>query len=109
MAQVALRDVAQHPRHDLPALERLQVRAHRQLGAGAAGDVAEGLGAQAARVRVRFELARQRRGSCGRLPGESLRVDLELEVREHLRLLQRLALRGGCDLGHVGRPYRMIP
>ena len=37
--EVAVGDVAQHPRHDPPAPERLQVRAHRLLAPGAAEDV----------------------------------------------------------------------
>ena len=39
--EVALLVAGQHPRPDPPPLERLAVRAHRQLGARAAGDVAE--------------------------------------------------------------------
>ena len=42
-ARVALRDVAQHPRDDLPAPERLAVRAHGLLQARTGGDVRERL------------------------------------------------------------------
>lgn len=40
--EVALRDVAQHPRHDLPALEGGAVGPHRALGPGAGEDVIGG-------------------------------------------------------------------
>ena len=53
--QVARRDVAQRARPHLPALERRAVGGHRALGARAAGDVGERLGAQRL-ARGRLEL-----------------------------------------------------
>ncbi len=100
-AEIPDGDVAQHPRHDLPALERAQVGGHRQLGAGAAGDVAEGLGGQAL-ARSRFELAR-RHGQL-RLPAaEAVCVDLVLEVGERLLQLRRL------DVGHARNATLVSP
>ena len=52
-AHVARRDVAEHARDDAPLVERLPVRPHRVLVAGAAGQIGEGLG---------------RAGPCGHAP-----------------------------------------
>jgi hypothetical protein len=43
-AQVAFADVAQHPRHDPLAPQRVAIGAHRVLAAGAGADVGGGLG-----------------------------------------------------------------
>ena len=79
-AQVARLDVAQHPRHQPPAPERLQVRAHGVLGPRAAGDVVVGLrrdaGAEALLPRRRSD--RQLRG----LAAQAGAIDLVLVLAE---------------------------
>ena len=95
-AQIADGDVPQHPRDDLPALERLQVGLHRALGAGAPGDVAVGRRAHALSGTL---LQRGRgHGHSRSFIGQAAGVYLVLKVREYALL----------ELG-VGVAHRLDP
>src|SRR5207244_12003258 len=77
-AEIARGDVAQHPRHDLEALERGEVRPHGALRARPAGHVAERLRAEYL-ARTLFELDWRKR-QLRPLTREAPAIDLVLEV-----------------------------
>ena len=72
------RDVAEHPRHDAPPLERRAVLAHRLLGARAARDVGVSLRRHGLSRRLLETLERDRNGRI-RAP-RAADVDLELSL-----------------------------
>ena len=93
-AQVAHAHVAEHPRQDLPGVERAPVRGHAASLAGAPGRVVERLGGQplGGQGLEVVVVDRQR----GRLAAQALEVDLVLVVAE----------RDGLLLGaHDAAPY----
>ena len=98
--QVAVGDVAQHPRHDPPALERGTVGAHRRSAAGARVDV--GRGSRLHRLlRGPLELPPVNRERLS-LAAEAAHVDLAVVVGERGR---RVAHAGDPTTGRGSCPY----